>query len=144
MKRKMADLFKETIPSILLTKDSVIDESNEKDYVPFIVNRALSFHYDCIMQANAMNAIPNIDRLLQYHYLLNTVRSRKRPFQKWLKRETTESLEAIKEYYQCSNEKAKEIMMVLTEGQIKKIQEKLDKGGLKNAKSRGHGMGGAS
>jgi len=140
----MSDLFKETIPSILVTKKPVIDGSNEGNYVPFVVNRALSFHYDCIMHSNTMNVVPNTDKLLQYHYLLNTIRSRKRPFQKWLKRETTESLEAIKEYYHCSNEKAKEIMMVLTESQVKIIQEKLDKGGLKNAKSRGLGVGGAS
>jgi len=47
------DLFKDIIPSILQTKKCVInDEIDQKDYVPFVVNRALSYHMDCILYAN--------------------------------------------------------------------------------------------
>ena len=131
----MTDLFKEIIPSILQTKKPVITSDNERDYIPFVVNRALSFHYDCIMQANAMNLAPNADRKLQYDYYLNSIRSYKRPFQKWHKRETVENLEAIKEYFKYSNEKAKEALTVLSDDQIAEIKKKLDKGGL-NAKHK--------
>jgi len=74
----MSDLFKEIIPSILQTKKNVVE--NEKDYVPFVVNKALSFHYDCVLFVNEMNRVPNTDRILQYHYYLNTIRGYKRPF----------------------------------------------------------------
>ena len=126
----MADIFKDIVPSILQTKKSVINDDNERDYIPFVVNRALSFHYDCIMQANAMNLTSDTDRKLQYDYYLNSIRSYKRPFQKWHKRETVENLEAIKEYFNYSNEKAKEALTVLSDDQIAEIKKKLDKGGI--------------
>lgn len=131
----MTDLFKETIPSILETKKHVITTENEGDYVPFVVNKALSFHYDCIILANEMNRLPNTDKLLQYHYLINKVRGYRRKFQKWQKFETTENLEAIKEYYKYSNEKAKEALTLLSDDQIIEIRKRIDKGGL-NAKSK--------
>ena len=52
----MADLFKDIIPSILQNKKNVLE--NEKDYNAYIINKALSFHYDCVMQANEMNRFP--------------------------------------------------------------------------------------
>ena len=138
----MSDLFKDTIPAILHTKKNVITIDNERDYVPFIVIRALSQHMDCIMQANQMNMLPSTDNLLQFHYLLNTIRSYKRPFQKWHKREESENLEVIKEYYNYSNEKAKEALLVLSNDQLNEIKKNLNKGGL-NAKPRRFNTGGA-
>ena len=126
----MADLFKDIVPSILQNKKTVVTQENEEDYVPFVVNKALSFHYDCVLYANEMNRYPSIGPLLQYQYLLNTVRPYKRPFQKWQKRETVEDLDAIKEYYNYSNEKAKEALAVLSKSQVAEIKKKLDKGGL--------------
>lgn len=126
----MTDLFKDIIPSIQQTKKVVITPENERDYVPFVVNRSISFHMDMVMPANQMNMLPNLDPLLQYHYLLNTVRAYKRPFQKWQKRETIENLDLIKEYYNCSNEKAKEALSILSDAQIEEIKKNLNKGGL--------------
>lgn len=126
----MSDLFKDIIPSILQTKKTVITDENERDYVPFIVNKALSFHRDCILYANQMNFYPSTDKIMQYQYLLNTIRSYKRPFQKWQKREDIDGLEAVKEYYNYSNEKAKDAMSNLSNDQINEIRKRLDKGGL--------------
>lgn len=131
----MTDLFKDTIPSILQTKNVVITEENEGEYIPFVVNKALSFHRDCILHANEMNRLPNTDKLLQYHYLLNRIRGYKRPYQKWQKLEKSSDLDAVKQYYKYSNEKAKEALMILSAEQIDDIKEKLNKGGL-NDKSR--------
>jgi hypothetical protein len=125
----MADLFKDIIPSILQTKKNVVE--NEKDYVPFVVNKALSFHYDCILIANEMNKVPNTDALLQYHYLLNKVRGYRRPFQKWQKLSKDDDLSAVKEYFNYSNEKAKEALTVLTQDEIVEIKKSLFKGGSK-------------
>ena len=63
----MSDLFKDIIPSILQTKKDVLE--NEKDYTAFVVNRALSYHIDCLMYANQMNLNSKLDSKLQYHYL---------------------------------------------------------------------------
>jgi len=124
----MADLFKEIIPSIMTTKKPVITEDSE--YPAYMVNRALSFHFDCVLYANEMNRLPNLPGLMQYQFLLNTVRSYKRPFQKWHKVESSEDLEAIKEYYSYSTEKAKQVMKVLNRSQIDDIKKRIDKGGI--------------
>ena len=63
----MSDLFKDIIPSILQTKKNVLE--NPKDYNAFVVNRALSFHYDAALQANEMNKLPGLPADMQYHYL---------------------------------------------------------------------------
>lgn len=139
----MTDLFKDIIPSILQTKKVEVTQENERDYVPFVVNKALSFHKDCVLFANEMNKVPSLDGILQYHYYLNTIRAYKRPFQKWQKRETIENLDAIKEYFNYSNEKAKDALLVLSDGQIDDIKRKLDKGGL-NAKSKRTNRGDAT
>ena len=128
----MPDLFKEIIPSILQTKKSVINDDIEaKDYVPFVVNRALSYHLDCVLYANEMNLHPELDKDLQYQYLLNTIRSMKRKFQPWQKSETNKNLECVKVYFGYSNEKAKEALRILTDEQIAEIKIKTDKGGVK-------------
>jgi hypothetical protein len=126
----LTDLFKDIIPSIQQTKKVVIAAENERDYVPFVVNRSISFHLDMLMAANQMNMLPMADNLLQYQYLLNTVRAYKRPFQKWQKRETVENLDAVKEYYNYSNEKAKDALSILSNAQIEQIKKNLNKGGL--------------
>jgi Bacteriophage clamp loader A subunit len=124
----MADLFKDIVPAILQTKKEVLDD--EGDYVPFVVNRALSNHFDCILYANEMNKYPHLDKRMQYDYLMGTVRAYKRPFQKWHKRETSENLDAIKEYFNYSNEKAKEALSILSNDQVTEIRTKLDRGGI--------------
>jgi len=130
----LSDLFKEIIPSILQTKKVEVTQENERDYVPFVVNKALSFHHDCVLYANEMNKVPNIDGILQYQFLLNRIRGYKRPFQKWQKRETIEDLDTIKEYYKCSTEKAKEVLTVLNDGQIDEIRKRLNRGGIEKRK----------
>ncbi len=132
----MTDLFKDILPSIMQNKKIVISGENEKDYHAFIVNKALSFHYDCVLQANEMNKNPTLPATLQYHYLLNTVRGYKRPFRKWEKRETIDDLEAVREYYNYSYEKAKEALVLLDATQLEQIRKAIDKGGTNDSKPR--------
>ena len=127
----MPDLFKEIVPSILQTKKNPFkDELDYKDYVPFVVNRALSFHQDCVLYANELNLSPGIDKDMQYLFYLNTIRSMKRKFQPWQKTSTDKNIEAVKTYFGYSNEKAKEALRILTEEQIAEIIIKTDKGGV--------------
>ena len=128
----MPDLFKEIIPSILQTKKSVIhDDLDRKDYKPFHVKRALSFHKDCILYANQMNLHPGIDNDMQYHYFLNTIRPMKRKFEPWQKSEVNKDIDSIKLYFGYSNEKAKEALRILNDEQIADIRAKTTKGGVK-------------
>jgi hypothetical protein len=127
----MPDLFKDIIPSILQTKKNVLqDEIDVKDYTPFVVNRALSYHMDCILYANEMNLYPEMDKDLQYQYLLNTIRSMKRKFQPWQKASSDKDLECVKEYFGYSNQKAKEALRILNDEQIAEIKAKTIKGGV--------------
>lgn len=126
----MPDLFKEIIPSILQTKKSVInDDLDAKDYVPFVVNRSLSYHIDCVLYVNEMNLYPEIDKDMQYQYLLNTIRPMKRKFQSWQKSQVEKDLECVKIYFGYSNAKAREALRILTDEQIAEIRTKTDKGG---------------
>ena len=127
----MPDLFKEIVPSILQTKKSPFkDEYDYKDYVPFVVNRALSYHLDCISYVNQLNLIPGIDKDMQYSYLLNTIRPMKRKFQPWQKTSVDKNIEAVKKYFGYSNEKAKDALRILNDEQIAEIIRKTDKGGV--------------
>lgn len=128
----MPDLFREIIPSILQTKKSVIkDEIDLKDYKPFMVNRALSYHMDCVLYANEMNMHGLVDSDMQYQYLLNTIRPMKRKFAPWQKADVDKDIECIKLYYGYSDNKAKEVLSILTDEQIAEIKIKTDKGGVK-------------
>ena len=127
----MPDLFKDIIPSILQTKKNVLqDEIDVKDYTPFVINRALSYHMDCILYANEMNLYSEIDKDLQYQYLLNTIRSMKRKFQPWQKASADKDLECVKEYFGYSNQKAKEALRILNDEQIAEIKANTIKGGV--------------
>jgi hypothetical protein len=127
----MPDLFKEILPSILEKKKSVFqDEYDYKDYKPFVVNRALSYHMDCILYANEMNIHTGIDSDMQYSYLLNTIRPMKRKFQPWQKSEVDKDIECVKQYFGYSNEKAKEALRILNDEQLAEIKIKTAKGGV--------------
>jgi hypothetical protein len=108
------------------------EELDFKDYAPFIVNRSLSYHLDCILYANDMNLHPGIDKDIQYQYFLNSIRPMKRGFQPWQKSKTDENIECVKAYFGYSNAKAKEALRILSDEQIAVIKIKTDTGGVKN------------
>lgn len=117
------------LQSINVTKNDIF-QGNEKGYVPFVVNRSLSYFNDTVLLANEMNRYHHLDEKLQYHFLLNIVRKRKR-FSKWVKPETENDIEVVKEYYGYSNDKARQVLSLLTPEQITTIRNKVNKGGRK-------------
>ena len=112
-------------------KKLIVDESTEKSYAPFLVNRSLSYHKDCVLYANEMNRLHYLDKKLQNDFLLNIVRSQKRPFAKWVKAEKSEDLECIKQIFGFSESKAREAFRLLSKEQIQKLKEQTDIGGLR-------------
>jgi hypothetical protein len=117
------------LKSINDTKDDImIGPDIEKTYAPFMVNRGLSYFYDTSVLANMMNQYHHLDNKLQFHFLINTVRKRKR-FSKWNKPETESDFEVVKQYYGYSNEKARQVLSLLSPEQITIIKQKVSKGG---------------
>jgi hypothetical protein len=125
----MADIFKDILPSIMQNDKDVLE--NEKDYVPFVVNKALSYHYDCALQANEMNRFPDLPNRMQYDYLRNNVRKYKRRYQAWVKREDDKNIELIRAYYKLSYEKAKNVLPLFNKEQLQRLSNLLDTGGTK-------------
>ena len=107
-----------------------LDGELEKEYVPYIVNRALSFTPDTIINANEINQRPFVDKKLQYHYLLNSVRKKNR-FGKWLKADKLEKIEVICKYYGYSIHKAKQVESIFSDNDIAYLQSQMETGGLK-------------
>jgi len=124
--------LKDWLNSINFTKDNILEEDSylSKEYPPFIINKCLSGHLDCIMQANEMNKYHFLDNDLQYNFYLNILRKRKR-FSPWLRKEKVSDLDYVKRYYGYSNEKAIEVMKILTPEQLAYIKQRLEIGGKK-------------
>lgn len=124
--------LKDWLNSINQTKNNLIEEDPSliKEYPPFIINKCMSGHIDCVMFANEMNKSPNLDKKLQYDFYINIVRKRKR-FSPWLRKDKIKDLDAVKSYYGYSNEKAQQALRILSKEQIDFIKQKLDVGGTK-------------
>lgn len=112
-----------------LMKDSGNDQLAEQQYKPFIVNKGLSYFVDTILLANELNVRPHLDNKLQYEYLLNTIRPKKR-FSKWVKKVDSDDVEAVQQYFQYNDEDAVVATSLLTDQQLTIIKEKLSKGGM--------------
>ena len=121
----------EYLNAINMTKENIMfDDISEKSYNSFIVNRSLSYFNDTVLYANEMNVNHHIDNRLQFDFFINIVRKKKR-FSKFMKPETVSDVEAVKEYYGYSNEKAKSALTLLTSDQINELKKKVYKGGRK-------------
>jgi hypothetical protein len=120
----------EFINAINDTKKNLFEDPQaSKDYSSFMINRGLSYFPDTVLYANEMNRHSTIPVDWQFFFFLNTI-PRKKRFSKWSKKDKeTKSIQLVKEYYGYSNEKAKEALSVLTDEQLKQIEEKLQKGG---------------
>lgn len=113
--------------------DLMVDDWAEKQYTPYIVNKGLSYGADTVIQANEMNSRPHLDKKLQFQFLINNIRPKKR-YNKWIKAEKIESIEVIKQYYGYSTDKARQVLPLLDQSQIDLIKQKLEKGGINNVK----------
>lgn len=127
----MAKVFDYVNEILYGKKDLMVDGQSEKDYVPFLTNRSLSYHFDCILLANEMNRRHFLDKKLQNSFLLNSVRSKKRPYVKWAKSEKQDDIECIKKAYGYSDQKALDALRLLNNEQIQKLKEQTDIGGLR-------------
>ena len=127
----MYDLFKDYLPAINHTKKNLMDSDDvmwEKKYPAFMVNKVLSGFQDTVMLCNEMNRNHFLDRDMQFQFLLNSIRQKKR-FTPFLRASKIKDIECVKEYYGYSNDKAKTALEILNDEQISAIKKKLNKGG---------------
>ena len=125
--------LKEYLNAINFTKKDLMkseDELWQKKYPAFIVNKLLSAFSDTVMFVNEMNRNHFLDKDMQFQFLLNSIRTKKR-YSPFLRASKLKEIECVKEYYGYSNDKAKSALDILTKDEIKLIKEKLYKGGIK-------------
>ena len=126
--------LKDYLNAINFSKEKLLDTEDTawaKKYPPFVINKCLSMFYDCIAQSNAMNGYHFLDKDVQFNFFINSIRKKKRFGGKWLKQSVLKDIEYVKEYYDYSNEKAREALSILTKEQIELIKLSIDKGGRK-------------
>jgi len=111
-----------------LMRGTANDKLAEKSYSPFLTNRALSYHNDTVFFANEMNTRHHLDNLLQYDFLLNIVRPKKR-YAKWSKKDNDGDVLIVKEYFGYNDTKARQALAILTPEQLTTIRITLQKGG---------------
>lgn len=121
------------LTSINSSKENLVEKEPlcEKEYIPFVVNKCLSYFPDTIFYANQINVRPGLDKKMQYDYLLLSVSKRKR-FSKWFKEEKNDNIKLIQEYYGYSYRRAKEVLECLTDDNIRTIKDSLKTGGVKS------------
>jgi hypothetical protein len=126
--------LKDYLQAINETKKPLLDSDDkewEKKYPSFVINRCLSMFYDTVMHSNEMNGLHFLPKTMQFHYLINSIRKKKRFGGKWLSQAKLKDMDIVKEYYGFSNAKAKEALTLLTKDQIEIIRNNLNKGGRK-------------
>ena len=123
--------LKDYLNAINYTKEPLLDTEDdqwEKKYPPYIINKCIAPFPDSLMLVNEINQLHHLDKKLQYDFLINSLRARKR-YTPWMKAKKLENLEYVKEYYGYNNEKAKSALDILNDKQISAIKTKLNKGG---------------
>lgn len=127
------------VQSVSYNKQDLLaeDAAAIKFYVPYIVNKALSYHVDTLLHANEMNMNAHLDPKLQYRFFLNTIRKARR-FSKWAKMETNQDLLAVQRFYKFNTEKAKQALVLLSSEQIQHIRLKIEAGGEYNVNNTQH------
>ena len=128
--------LKDYLNAINHSKEPLLDSEDEvwtKKYPPFIVNKCLAPFPDTIQLVNEINQLHHLDKKLQFDFLINSLRPRKR-YTPWMKAKKLKNLDDVKEYYGYNNEKAKQALDILSDEQISAIKQKLNKGGRNNGR----------
>jgi hypothetical protein len=124
--------LKDYLYSINQSKKNILDGNPEavSGYPPYIINKCLAYHVDSVLYSNEMNKNAHLDHKMQYDFYINSLKPRKR-FSPWIKKQTLEHLELVKEYYGYNHNKSLEALRILTKEQLDNIKTVLNKGGSK-------------
>jgi len=131
LKRKRIDLFKGFLPDLFERKENILRKEPwaERDFSPFIINKAMSMHLDTAMFANEMNKLSFLPKQMQYDFYIHGV-SRRRRFG-WQKKKNEEHVPLITKAFHCNERRALDIIEILTDDDIKEIKKEFYEGGNK-------------
>jgi hypothetical protein len=121
------------VKSISSKEYLINSDLDEKDYSPFLVNKAISFMPDIALFSNEVNRMGNLDKKLQYDFYFHAIPKKKR-YSSWLKKEASNidvdsDLELLSKLYCINNLRAIEYLSILTEDQMVIIRELMNEGG---------------
>lgn len=118
-----------------MMRGSENDTLSEREYKPFLINKALSYFPDTILHANMINQLYHLDNRPQYEFLLNSIRPKKR-FAKWVKDVGDKDLDTVCEYYKCNRNIGREYLSLLSKEQLHTMEQQLKTGGINNGSNR--------
>jgi hypothetical protein len=115
-------------------KSIMVDESDRKQYLPFIINRTLSYHQDTVLFANEMNLNSHLPEMMQYDFLRLLIRPKKR-FAKWAKPlPAPDDLNLLMKEYSCNRTKAQEALSIISQDELSRIRSRQFCGGVQKSK----------
>lgn len=128
--------FSDYLNSINKTKQDIVRGNPEgtynpdKDYPSYIFNKLLSYHLDMILLVGEINLhVANIPKLMEYDFLRETAQKRSRFSKLEKSKSKKDQINLIMNYYNCSPQKAEEIILILGEKSVKNLEKMLTKGG---------------
>ncbi len=116
----------EYLNSINLKKEI---EFKESEYMPYLINKALSYHKDSVLLANEMNAHIDLPRRMQYDFYYHGL-TRKPRFAKWGKPSSDAFVDEVAQYYKVSKKNASVMIDLLSDEQKEELRKYLNKGGV--------------
>lgn len=117
------------VSNVGMGKEYIFSEEKAKDYIPYLINRSFSSFIDTVLYAQDMNENWHIDKDLQYDYMYHSIRKKWRGKTLWLKRKDDKNIEALMEFYGYSRQRAREVLNLHNESELKLIVNSLKKGG---------------
>lgn len=103
-------------------KKYIFDDVTEKQYVPFLINKGLSFSPDTVILANYANEFAFLDKQMQHDLLWYGIKKRPKSFNKWPKK-TAKNLNIVQQLYECNEQEAATIASILTEEQMAVLRQ---------------------
>jgi hypothetical protein len=125
------------INSVKTTKEYAFDETTSKEYLPWIVNKALSANIEYIYHVDRMNTFHDLNNRMQYDYYFYALPKIKM-FKKWIKKEQVideKYILALANLSKISLKKAKSAWHTMSKDQKKTFISKFVEPELKNTKT---------
>jgi hypothetical protein len=121
----------DVIQQLSSDRDYSYDEETNQLYAPFLINRGMSNFYDVIMLANEMNsmAVSKVPKKWAFDFYHHAIKVKRKRFAPWAKPRKDERVKIISDAYKCSKTIAEQYNRILTEDDIKDLEDRMFKGG---------------
>lgn len=104
-------------------------QDTEKEYIPYIINRALSMSLQSVLFANEINKYGSLDKRMQFDFYYHAIPKGKR-YDKWHKKEDVSSdVKLVQDYYNINISEAMRTISLLSHEQLNELRLITNKGG---------------